>query len=89
MGFDGLEFDIQPIGPSGDDLMQLAGNACRTHSSVSTRRSVGAATSSASFPIDLLLRLVGAVLEEHRDEWQVGWRDFSKESMKTLLEPHD
>jgi putative transposase len=34
-----------------------------------------------------LLRLVGAVLEEHRDEWQVGWRDLSKESMKKLLEP--
>src|SRR5947209_3493571 len=34
-----------------------------------------------------LLRLVGAVLEEQNDEWAVGRRYFSQESMHKLLEP--
>jgi putative transposase len=34
-----------------------------------------------------LLRLVGAVLEEQNDEWAVGRRYFSQESMYKLIEP--
>jgi transposase-like protein len=34
-----------------------------------------------------LLRLVGAVLEEQNDEWAVGRRYFSQESMNKLLQP--
>jgi putative transposase len=34
-----------------------------------------------------LLRLVGAALEEQNDEWAVGRRYFSQESMRKLLEP--
>ena len=34
-----------------------------------------------------LLRLAGAVLEEQNDEWAVGRRYFSQESMNKLLEP--
>jgi transposase-like protein len=34
-----------------------------------------------------LLRLVGAVLEEQKDEWAVGRRYVSQESMHKLLEP--
>lgn len=34
-----------------------------------------------------LLRLVGAILEEQNDEWAVGRRYFSQESMNKLLEP--
>jgi len=34
-----------------------------------------------------LLRLVGAVLEDQNDEWCVGRRYFSAESMHKLLEP--
>jgi putative transposase len=34
-----------------------------------------------------LLRLVGAVLEEQNDEWAVGRRYFSTESMNKLLQP--
>ena len=34
-----------------------------------------------------LLRLAGAVLEEQNDEWAVGPRYFSQESMNKLLEP--
>jgi hypothetical protein len=34
-----------------------------------------------------LLRLAGAVLEEQNDEWAVGRRYFSQESMYKLLEP--
>ena len=35
----------------------------------------------------LLLRLTGAVLEEQNDEWAVGRRYFSTESMNKLLQP--
>jgi transposase-like protein len=34
-----------------------------------------------------LLRLAGAVLQEQNDEWAVGRRYFSQESMHKLLEP--
>jgi transposase-like protein len=34
-----------------------------------------------------LLRLVGAVLEEQNDEWAIGRRYFSQESMNKLLQP--
>jgi len=34
-----------------------------------------------------LLRLAGALLEEQNDEWAVGRRYFSNESMNKLYEP--
>ena len=34
-----------------------------------------------------LLRLAGAVLEEQNDEWAVGRRYFSTESMNKLIQP--
>ena len=34
-----------------------------------------------------MLRLVGAVLEEQNDEWAVGRRYFSQESINKLLQP--
>jgi len=34
-----------------------------------------------------LLRLVGAALEEQNDEWAIGRRYFSQESMNKLTEP--
>jgi len=34
-----------------------------------------------------LLRLTGALLEEQNDEWAVGRRYFSTESMNKLYEP--
>jgi hypothetical protein len=34
-----------------------------------------------------LLRLAGALLEEQNDEWAVGRRYFSSESMNKLYEP--
>ena len=35
----------------------------------------------------VLLRLAGAVLEEQNDEWAVGRRYFSTESMNKLIQP--
>ena len=35
-----------------------------------------------------LLRLAGALLEEQNDEWAVGRRHFSTESMSKLFNPH-
>jgi putative transposase len=34
-----------------------------------------------------LLRLAGAILEEQNDEWAVGRRYFSQESMNKLFQP--
>jgi transposase-like protein len=38
---------------------------------------------------DAVIRLVGALLIEIDDEWQIGRRYFSLASMKELLEPDD
>ena len=58
-----------------------------TRSSASTARSAGAPTSSGSSPTTpALIRLAGALLIEQNDEWLVGRRYLSEESLALVLE---